>query len=77
MKVVIIRRSRGGIYKMKSAPLLGEVVLEGVRQRVWNFMYVGFRDFWPILKIFIFRDDMSIWSQKSAEIPGFPHGSPL
>ena len=72
MKVVIIRSASGGIYEMKSAPLLGEVVLEGVRQRVWNFMYVSFKDFWPIWKIFIFCEDRSVWSQKSDEIANFP-----
>ena len=54
LKVVIIRSASGGIYEMKITELLGEMVLEDVRQCVWNFMYVSFRDFWPIWFFFIF-----------------------
>ena len=72
MKEVIIRSAWGGVYEMKIATLLGEMVLEAVRQRVWNFMYVSFRDFWPNSKIFIFREDMPVWSKKSDGTMVFP-----
>ena len=64
MKVVIIRGASRGINGDLIAQLLGETVSGDVRRRVSNFMYVSFRDFWPIWKIFIFRDARLIWSKK-------------